>query len=160
MDKKIVFWSGIMPLIVLALTLMIFFIFHNNEQEKIFYFFEQGTEKTVGEIRTIPKYHENEKNVQVYIEELFLGPRGMNMMMVFPEGTRLNHIMLRGKKLYIDINNMILGTDIIKNYNIGKSIDLFRENILFNFPYISEIIFTITGEEPDIAETEKTDLMQ
>ena len=105
-------------------------------------------------MRTIPKYHDEEKNIQVYVEELLLGPRGMNLSSVFPEGTRLNQLMLREKKLFIDINNMVLKTDIIKSYNIGKNIKLLRKNIIFNFPDISDIIFTITGEEPDIAETE------
>ena len=149
-----IFWSGVLPLILLALSLMIFFIFHNDSQEKIFYFFESGSDKAVGEMRNIPKYSDNEKNIQVYVEELLLGPRGMNLISVFPEGTKLNQLMLREKKLFIDINNMVLETDISKSYNIGKSIKLLRKNIFFNFPDISSIIFTITGEEPDIVETE------
>ena len=154
MKKKIIFWSGILPVIILAVSLIIFFVFFNDKQEKIFYFYESGTEKAVGEMRTIPKYNHEEKNIQVYVNELLLGPRGMNLVSVFPEGTKLNQLMLREKKLYIDINNMLLKTDISKSYNIGKSIKLLRKNIIFNFPDISSVIFTITGEEPEIVESE------
>ena len=154
MKKKIIFWSGIVPVVILAVSLIVFFVFYNDKQEKIFYFYESGSEKAIGEMRTIPGYHDAEKNIQVYVEELLLGPRGMNLVPVFPEGTKLNQLMLREKKLYIDINNMVLKTDISKSYNIGKSIKLLRKNIYFNFPEISSIIFTITGEEPEIVETE------
>ena len=79
MKKNIIFWSGILLIIIPALSVLAFFVFYNDKQEKIFYFFESGTEKPVGEMRTIPKYHDDEKNIQVYVEELLLGPRGMNL---------------------------------------------------------------------------------
>ncbi len=82
-------------------------------------------------MRNIPKYYDNEKNIKVYVEELLLGPRGMNLISVFPEATRLNQIMLREKKLFIDINNMVLETDISKSYNIGKSNKIVEEKYLF-----------------------------
>ncbi len=154
LNKKILLWSGILPVFLLVVSLALFFLFNNNRQERTFYFHEQGTGKEIGELRTIPRYHDPERNVKVYVEELLLGPQRMNMVSVFPEGTKLNQLMLREKKLYIDINNMVLKTDIIKSYNIGKNIKLLRKNIIFNFPEISDIIFTITGEEPEIVEAE------
>lgn len=154
MEKKIIFWSGIVPLILLFLSLLFFFTIYNKNHEKMFYYYEQGSENIIGELRKIPKYFEKEKNIQVYAEELLLGPREMNLEMVFPEGTKINQILFRGKKLYLDVNNMALQSDISKSYNIGKSIKLLRKNILFNFPDINEITVTITGEEPDVVITE------
>ncbi len=149
MEKKIVYLSGILPLLLLFVSLSVFFVFFNKNHEKMFYFYEQGSDKTMGELRKIPKYMEKEKTVQVFVEELFLGPKEMNLEVLFPEGTKINHLLLRNKKLFIDINNMILQTDIGKDYNIGKSLNLLRKNIKFNFPGIKEIVITISGEEPD-----------
>lgn len=154
MEKKIIFWSGIIPLILLFVSLLFYFTIYNKNHEKMFYYYEQGNENVIGELRKIPKYFEKEKNIQVYAEELLLGPRGMYLRKVFPEGTKINQILFREKKLYIDINNMALQSDISKSYNIGNSIKLLRKNILFNFPEINEIIVTITGEEPDVVITD------
>ncbi len=154
MKKKIILWSGLSLLILLAVSLLIFFVFSNDRHEKAFFFYETGTYNEEGESRVIPGYHEKEKNIRIYVEELLLGPSNVNFEAIFPEGTRLNQIMLREKKLFLDINNMVLKTDISKSYNIGKSIKLLKKNIYFNFPGIDTVIFTISGEEPDIADTE------
>lgn len=154
MNKKIILWSGLLPVVLLLFSLLMFFVFYNKYQEKTFFYYEQGTDNIIGELRKIPRYSENEKNIKVFADELILGPGEMNLKMIFPEGTKINQLLIREKKLYIDINNMVLQSDIIKSYNIGKSIKLLRKNIEFNFPDIISIIFTINGEEPDIVETD------
>ena len=142
---------SLLLLIVLLISLTLFFISNIRKADRIFFFPDHKSGKVMGESRKTPGIpFDKEKNMDIFVKELLLGPIGMNLDPLFPPGTKLEKILYRGKTLYLDLNFMALLPDKRAVHGFGNSILLIEKNIKFNFPYVEKVIVTVLGQQPEI----------
>lgn len=143
--------SPMMPLASLAATLLltfILFLFLRPNADGRVFFYPDNAGVTIGsERRCVPGRKALEEKITVFIEELFLGPIDLHLSPAVPEGTSLNHVAVIEKKVYIDIGGRMLKTDGGISVSFDEALENIRHNILFNFPRIDEVVFTIDGNQ-------------
>ena len=152
----------VIALFLISLTLYITSSF--NKANRIFFFTDHQSGKVIGETRRIPGtpsislfrqqlVEKREKNMDIFVNELLLGPVNMKLDPVFSSGTKLEKILYRNKIVYLDLNFMTLLPDKKAVQGFEESLLLLEKNIKFNFPYIRRVVITILGQEPEFELT-------
>ena len=138
-------------LIVLITSSVFFFRSSINRTDRIFFFPDHKSSNPIGETRKIPRIpFDKEKNMEIFVKELLLGPVSMNLDPLFSAGTKLEKILYRDKTVYLDLNFMALLPDKRAIHDFGGSIILVEKNIKFNFPHVENVVVTILGQIPEI----------
>lgn len=141
---------SILLIFLLLLSIGIYIPTAIHKSDKVFFFYERQTDKIIGEKRRIPKIIFNkEHNIDVFVNELLLGPADMKLDPLFPIGTKVKKILYRDKSLYVDLNFMALFPDKKAVHGFDKGIELVEKNIKFNFSYVKDIVITVLGQEPE-----------
>jgi len=141
---------SLLLIIILLISLALFFVSNKSKANRIFFFPERQSGRPIGESRKTPGIlFDKEKNMDIFVKELLLGPIGMNLDPVFPPGTKLEKLLYRDKTLYLDLNFMALLPDKRALHSFSNSLLLIEKNIIFNFPYVKKVIVTILGQEPE-----------
>ncbi len=145
------FTSPLMPLSIMVLTLLVslvlFAIFQPDMDGRVFYYPDNSGTRIGSERRGIPHRQDIEGQIMVFLEELVLGPVDLELTRTAPRGMSFRHAALRGKTAYIDMDKSILKIEKELPISFDQALDNIRYNILFNFPGIEELIFTIEGQQ-------------
>ncbi len=142
--KKTIILISIICLL-LTVSLLLFFIAENNSDRRVFFF--PGREGSSGEVRMVPHKKSTEDNIQIFVQELILGPYSIDHFRIIPQKTKLQSLLLRNKtKLYIDFSSDF----VVFNDNFGmvpsEMILLIKKNLEYNFPFLKEISISIDGQ--------------
>lgn len=122
---------------LLFVTSLAFFLKKPLEKRHIFTFAMIGSEKLITEVR----YLSNEPAqgaIQLYVDELLLGPQTQRARPLFSLGTKTDFCFLRDKTLYIGLTKSVL-YQTSSAMDIVNGIELFKTNLLHNFKSISQI---------------------
>ena len=140
-------------LLAALIALVIFGVYYYKAQsvyaERTLFFVEPVSKAVVMEHRLIAEKHDLEQNLELLIKDELLGPALLVRDSVFPNGTRLNHIMLREGILYADLSSEAMFPSAHSGLNFKDSIRILEETIRFNFPEIGKIVVTIDGSIPN-----------
>lgn len=140
-----------MPLSLLVvsflISLLVYFLIHPEVDGRVFYFPDNAGLKIGTERRGIPQRRNLDEQVSIFLDEFFLGPVSLELTHSAPRGTEVRHVAIVGKTAYIDLDLMILKTDMELPITFDQALDNIRNNILFNFPRIEETVFTIEGQQ-------------
>jgi len=140
-------------LLAALIALVIFGVYYYKAQsiytERTLFFVEPVSKAVVMEHRLIAEKHDLEQNLELLIKDELLGPALLVRDSVFPNGTRLNHIMLRDGILYADLSSEAMFPSAHSGLNFKDSIRILEETIRFNFPEIGKIVVTIDGSIPN-----------
>ena len=135
------------------IVLVVFSVFYFRSQsvyvERTLFFVEPVAKAVVMEHRLIAEKHDLELNVELLIKDELLGPTLLVRDSVFPEGTKLNHILLRDGVLYADLSPEAMFPSAHSGLNFRDSIRILEKTISFNFPEIKNIVVTIDGSIPN-----------
>ncbi|MBO7429619.1 MAG: GerMN domain-containing protein [Spirochaetia bacterium] len=135
------------------IVLVVFSVFYFRSQsvyvERTLFFVEPVAKAVVMEHRLIAEKHDLELNVELLIKDELLGPVLLVRDSVFPEGTKLNHILLRDGVLYADLSPEAMFPSAHSGLNFRDSIRILEKTISFNFPEIKNIVVTIDGSIPN-----------
>ncbi|MCL2792682.1 MAG: hypothetical protein FWD87_06285 [Spirochaetaceae bacterium] len=142
---------SLLLLVILIISLTLYFTSNFRRTDRIFFFPDSRSGNTIGEARKIPRIpFDREKNMEIFVKELLLGPMSINLDPLFSTGTRLEKILFRNKIVYLDLNFMALLPDKRAVHDFSSSIMLVEKNIKFNFPFVENVIITILGQVPEI----------
>jgi len=137
-------------LIVLITSSVFFFRSSIHRADRIFFFPDHKSSAPMGETRKTPRIpFDKEKNMEIFVNELLLGPVNMSLDPLFSTGTKLEKILYRNKTVYLDLNFMALLPDK-RTSDFADSMMLVERNIKFNFPHVENVIITILGQVPEI----------
>lgn len=140
-----------MPVSILVLAFLIslvsFAVFHPEIDGRVFYYPDNSGVRIGSERRGIPQRRGLEAQIQVFLEELALGPIDLELTHTVPRGTDIIHVAVIGNVAYVDLDRRVLKTDIELPVTFDQAIENMRFNILFNFPRVEEIMFTIEGQQ-------------
>jgi hypothetical protein len=124
-----------------------FAVFRPNVDGRIFYFPDNAGVRIGTERRGIPERRHTDEQVSVFLDELLLGPVSLELTHPAPRGTQIRHVAVVGKTAYVDMDSVILKTDTALPITFDQALENIRYNILFNFPRIEEVVFTIEGQQ-------------
>lgn len=127
----------------LFLISFVFWGFNFKGRTCSFYYRIAGTERLAFETRSVPSVKGISK-LNVYIEELLLGPVVQRGSPVFPLGTKVLFCFERKNELYLNISKDAL-LDFNLTNDLKKSYELLTFNVQKNFPSVKKINLFIDG---------------
>lgn len=146
-SKKAKFISvGVAAAVAVIALVTSFVIFKNRDfgVMRTFYFYSIDKKDVATEIRFLSRNPER-GDVQLFVDELVLGPITNRYEKIFAAGTRVEFCTLKDGILYVGLSEDALkstsGMDGLK-----QSIDLFKVNIVRNFTKINSIMVYIDGK--------------
>ncbi len=147
MRKFLPFIPPALLLCFLLLNLGLFFTGRGQSRRVLFFPLDSGNGQN-GEIRNMRLEKGMEKELKAFVEELLLGPVSLEMNPVAPPGTRLESILYRDGQAYLDFSRELALNNGQFQLDCQKSMELIRENLLFNFPRIQNLVITVDGQLP------------
>lgn len=85
--------------------------------------------------------------VRNYIDELLVGPLSEHCCSVFAKGTKVLSCFQRDQTLFVNLSPELLASDA-ENTDFKAQIELFKMNVMHNFPEIKKIELFIDGKVP------------
>lgn len=140
--------SGIAFLVVLAVSILLFLSFADNQQEIVLFFPNDSNHKLTGESRFVPRKGSIQANVRELVDGLILGPEKLRHVRALARSTTIRSLMLRAGTLYLDFSPQILFPEGDTSTGFIESLDAVRKSIKFNFPEIKKIVITVNGSLP------------
>ncbi|MCD6343118.1 MAG: GerMN domain-containing protein [Spirochaetaceae bacterium] len=141
----------LMPASILVLSLIITLIvhafLHPEKDGRIFFFPDNAGTRIGSERRGIPHRHETAEGISVFLEELILGPETLSLSYTLPRETVVRHVAVVGKTAFVDLNREVLNIDEKLPISFNQALENLRYNVVFNFPGIEELVFTIEGQQ-------------
>ena len=143
--------GSLMPLSALAaaflLSVILFFVFRPDADGRVFFYPDNTGTEIGSERRGIPGRRNLESKVTVFLEELFVGPVDLGLSKTAPRSASVKHVAVIGKVAYVDLEGGMLKTDKELAVSFDEALENIRYNILFNFPRIEDVVFTIEGRQ-------------
>lgn len=143
--------TSLAVLIVGALLVAVLAVlFPSQSQRRLLRFPDVAGAALHAEWRELPYRASHEEQLELFVEELILGPIQLGAVPVIPRDTTVRGVVISDDgTAYIDLSRefMFSGTDTIGT--IGDRMDLIARNIKHNFRYIGSIIITIEGQLPN-----------
>ncbi len=136
-------------LILISLLSVILMLNLNRGRNSYVMFFPLDSQNgRNAEIRMIHRHRSEEYRLQRFISELILGPVKLELNPFIPVETKLNAMIRSEQTLYLDFNRHFIDESPRIPLSYEEKIEYMKENILFNFPGIKEIVITVEGQVP------------
>ncbi|MCK5672820.1 MAG: GerMN domain-containing protein [Spirochaetales bacterium] len=143
-DKRSLILISILLFLLLS-SLLIFYIADNNLVRRVFFF--PGRDTYSGEIRRVPRQKSLEDDIELFVNELILGPYNIDHLRVIPEDTRLQNLLLRNRSLlFIDFSADLIVSENELSIIQSDMLEILRENLRYNFPKLEEITLSVDGQ--------------
>ncbi len=139
-DRKFFLFTVLAFLFVFS---FIFFVVNYRGARYHFYFESTDTDGYEMEVRQLPSVKGREK-IELFTEELLLGPSIQRAKRVFPVGTHALFCFEQNKILYLNLSKEAL-YDFSDSASIARNLKVIEKNIKTNFPAVREIEFFIEG---------------
>ena len=139
-DRKFFLFTVLAFLFVFS---FIFFVVNYRGARYHFYFESTDTDGYEMEVRQLPSVKGREK-IELFTEELLLGPSIQRAKRVFPVGTHALFCFEQNKTLYLNLSKEAL-YDFSDSASIARNLKVIEKNIKTNFPAVREIEFFIEG---------------
>ena len=118
------------------------------------FFPDEDGQKLHGELRRLPERGETAGNIELYIEEILLGPVSIDLYRLFPQDVRLESLLVAENTLYLGFSENLITTAETVPMSINGIIEGVEKAVVFNFPEIKEVQ-TAIGGEPTVGGNEK-----
>ncbi|MBN1649011.1 MAG: GerMN domain-containing protein [Spirochaetales bacterium] len=156
---------------IFLVSLIIFKLSPDDIKYRVLFFPADETNRLIGETRRLKDRGKLEKDAEILLREILLGPSVLEHNRYIPRGTKLQSVMLRDSVLYVDysvqIQQLVL-REVIGNppaaesgkvmprdmmpLGLAGALGVVQKTIKFNFPLIRQVVFTINGEIPAYGE--------
>lgn len=144
LEKRTLILISIM-VFLLIISITTFFIVENNLVRRVLFF--PGRNNYSSEVRRVPRQDSLEDDVELFVNELILGPYSIDHHRVIPENTKLNNLLLRDRSFcYIDFSSDLIVSEEELNMILSDTIELIRKNLKYNFPILEEISLSVDGQ--------------
>ncbi len=145
------FSGPLIPLSLIALfyftSILLYFILPPDTRGYVFRYPVNTGESNGSERRDVPSRVNLEEQIEVYLKELFTGPITLALSPTVPRGTKLNHVAVIERITYIDLGIRMLSAASELSFSFDAALENIRFNLLFNFPGLKDVVFTIEGQQ-------------
>lgn len=135
--------------VVLALSVVIWFVNPGRVERRIYFFPKHYTEGTGAEDRLLRVQPTREGAVDLYVREYLLGPALNKHFRLLPIQTRVKTLFLADGVVYVDLDHRSLLPDYESRLSLTEGIELLKKGIRYNFPDLRDVVVTIEGRESE-----------
>ena len=98
-------------------------------------------------MRRLPRQDSFEDDIELFVNEMILGPYKIDHLRIIPEKTKLQNLFFRDKSsLYIDFSADFIVTENKLSIVTSEMIELINKNLRYNFPILEEITLSVDGQ--------------
>lgn len=141
----------LLPLSVLVVALLfsiIMYLFVGRDLDGRIFFYPANSGNRIGsERRGIPGRRKTGDQISVFIDEFFLGPETLELTHPVPKGTETRLVAVVDRTVYVDLTLEVLDTAGELPISLEEALSNLRYNIIYNFPRVEEVVFTIEGRQ-------------
>lgn len=152
-DRLTLFLLGSWGLLLL-ISAFLFFLHGIDREKQVLFFPRYRSSECRGEERLLPRKDTPEQEIELLVREILLGPFDVDLVPVLPTDGRIRTVLLRNGRLYLDFSTDIVFQEGNSTLSFGEALDCVGKSVMFNFPQVEEIIYTVNGNRP--AGTEKS----
>jgi hypothetical protein len=134
-------------LLILLLSLGLYFA-RRPWVQRVLFFPQFQERKLVGEQRFLPRRGGLEGNVELYLEELILGPARPALDRVVPKNVRLLSVIARHGTVYASFSREIITGRTGASLSLAEELQSIANGLLFNFPQIHSLFLLVEGQLP------------
>ena len=98
-----------------------------------------------GELRDLPRKWGREGRAELLASELLPGPRSDELSPAFPQGTKVEAVLYRKGRLYLDLS---AEAALSPPSELRAGLAAMRRTMERGFPWLKELVLTIGGREP------------
>ena len=140
-----------LPLILMGIFILLAIILVNlgfGRLDQVYFFPLDNGSGYNGEERQIRRYSDKAERMEHTVKELLLGPSELELENIVPQGTKLQSLILRDKKVYLDFSRHFF--EDFKGYSLPfqERLEYVEKNMIFNYPFLEEVVITIEGQLP------------
>ncbi len=121
----------------------------DRKAEVLLFFPDARNGRIQGEVRDLPRAWGSEARAELVASEVLLGPRNSGLAPAFPAGTRVEAVLYRKGRLYVDISD---DAALAEPPSLKLGLEALRRSLAVAVPQAARIALTIGGREP-YAET-------
>lgn len=147
-DKKNSTLGGILLAASLLISLIAVLLFPQDQTRRVLFFPNGVTGELRGEEHVLPREREREAQIELFLEELILGPNTLGAVRIFPAETDIELLMLRDRELYVDFSPEILEVEEQVSLSFDDVLEMTQYNMNYNFPYLRSVTITVSGQLP------------
>ncbi len=151
-DRRILGLSATVLFVLLLLSTVVLPLVGPPERERRVLWYPDSTRTaTHAEFRFVP-YRENPRDaISLYLQELRLGPARMGSIPFLPREIRIRSVLLDERnRLYLDFSPEMAVLVEELDFSLEEIEETIRRNVLHNFPFVQEIVFTVGGQVPNV----------
>jgi len=114
----------------------------------VLFFPEMSTGRLVGERRFLPRRTELTSRIELYVQELVLGPSNPLLTRVVPRDVLLHSVIERQGSVYVSLSREILEFQPDVPLSFEQTLQTVANGVLFNFPEVRNLYLLVEGQVP------------
>jgi len=138
---------GILFVFLLVLSLTLYFV-TKPWYPRVLFFPENTTGKLVGERRFLPHRSGLTSQIELYVQELILGPSNPLLTRIVPREVRLRSVIARDGDVYVSLSREIIELQPDAPLSFDQSLQTIANGILYNFPKVRDLYLLVEGQIP------------
>jgi hypothetical protein len=138
---------GILFVFLLALSLTLYFV-GKPWHPRVLFFPETSTGKLVGERRFLPPRSGLTPQIELYVQELLLGPSNPLLTRIVPREVRLRSAIARDGTVYVNLSREIIELQPGAPLSFDQSLQAIANGVLYNFPRVRGLYLLVEGQIP------------
>ena len=142
---RLIFGTLFLFLIVLSLA---FYFLSKPWSTRVLFFPESTTGRLVGERRFLPPRRGVTANVELYVQELILGPADPLLDRVVPRDVTLQSVLSRQGEVYVGLSKEIIDLSPEAAMSFDRAMQTIANGVLYNFPHVKRLYLLVEGQIP------------
>ena len=114
----------------------------------VLFFPEMNTGQLVGERRFLPRRTQLSSRVELYVQELVLGPTDPLLTRIVPRDVRLHSVIERQAAVYVSLSREILAFQPDVPLSFEQTLQTIANGVLYNFPEVRTLHLLVEGQLP------------
>lgn len=142
---RLIFGALFLFLIVLSLF---FYFLKQPWSARVLFFPDTATGRLVGERRSLPPRRGLTANVELYVQELILGPADPLLTRVVPRDVTLHSVLSRQGEVYVSLSKEIVDLSPDAVLSFDQAMQAIANGVLYNFPHVKRLYLLVEGQLP------------
>ncbi|HAK46069.1 MAG TPA: hypothetical protein DCO79_09165 [Spirochaeta sp.] len=128
------------------LTLVFINFDAESRVERVLFFPDEDGQQLHGELRRLPERDDTAGNIELFVNELILGPVTIDLYRLIPQGVKLESLLVDEDTLYLGFSENLITSAETVPMSFNSIIEGLERAVVFNFPEIKEVKTAIGGE--------------
>ena len=138
---------GILFVFILVFSLTLYFV-TKPWYPRVLFFPEDRTGRLVGERRFLPPRRGLTSQIELYVQELILGPTKPFLTRIVPREVRLRSVIARDGEVYVNLSREIIELQPDATLSFDQSLQAIANGVLYNFPRVRDLYLLVEGQIP------------